>query len=937
MKIVSPLQAGVLQKPFSFHGRHFLCISLLWGFRLDTGAPVLETELWEALSELFNDGRVFDQSMPKAHAELLVLGSFYAPGGRPVTEGAVMVRVGALEKRLLVTGDRRWTALGTATSPEPMTHMPIRYSNAFGGAGYDANPIGKGFAPVTVDGEDIHPLPNIEYPHQALTSRGQRPAPASLEATDITWPMRQAWAGTYDEAYIRTRMPGLPDDVDWRVFNEAAQDQWFADFLRGDEPFEIVNMHPERPRIAGKLPAVRGRAFVQQVRPDIGDPQFREVSTRLDTVWLCPDALLGVVIHRGQIEIAEDDAADIKSLMIAYEGLSDPPRSVEHYRSEMEKRTDPEEGHRYLLNTTALLPIGCPCAFQAMIEGSDGLKMEGLGQQNATRYAERQEAMAKERLDAELERNTRELEQQLPPEAGEPVDLSALMRERKAELGEEEKQLRALLEQAVPAGDGPGGIDLMAVDFGKLDELTELIRQQGEQRREEALAQMQAELERIREDAEQTPQEREKALQAIDDVLAKLKAPPPLPRFHFDELLEHMRQEVREVERQCAELEAQGIDTTPLRQQLPDLAAVEERLATAERTARESYRDSAHMMEHGVSPHPGKEPELAALLLGAAASGAKVAGGDFAYVDLRGATLSNLDLSDALLEYADLTDAHLIDVDLSRAVLAHAKLDGCRLERVRLTGANLGATSLRGTQFHDCELTEATLSRAHIAGASFHGCRFGERMDCFLETKIEGADFSRSFLAEVNFLQLDFRGSRFRGTDLSRASFIDCRLEGADFTEAVLTGANLVNSPARDAVFDRAQMSNVRFVGEPELTGASFRHAQIDGANLREARLDRATFDGADLYMSDFGGSSLEGASLREVRAVQAQFIKANLSAVQAQGADLREVSLRKARLVGVDFSRANLFSVSFIDATLGNTRFDGANLDRTLLQDWRP
>jgi uncharacterized protein YjbI with pentapeptide repeats len=44
-----------------------------------------------------------------------------------------------------------------------------------------------------------------------------------------------------------------------------------------------------------------------------------------------------------------------------------------------------------------------------------------------------------------------------------------------------------------------------------------------------------------------------------------------------------------------------------------------------------------------------------------------------------------------------------------------------------------------------------------------------------------------------------------------------------------------------------------------------------------------------------------------------------------------------KAYAVGADFTKANLYSVNFLDSTLGQNKYKGANLDQTVLKEWRP
>lgn len=72
--------------------------------------------------------------------DVIVVGDAHAPGGRPVAELDVGLRVGPIQKILRVVGDRVWGAFGAST-PEPFVRMPLLYECAFGGVdGASANP-----------------------------------------------------------------------------------------------------------------------------------------------------------------------------------------------------------------------------------------------------------------------------------------------------------------------------------------------------------------------------------------------------------------------------------------------------------------------------------------------------------------------------------------------------------------------------------------------------------------------------------------------------------------------------------------------------------------------------------------------------------------------------------------------------------------------------
>jgi hypothetical protein len=265
MKVFKPLNQSLLYKVFEDAKKCYLSVTILSFFPFEASSALLsEIDLWKfAASELGKDA-MLDMCMPKPKGEVLVVGKCFAPGGKPVHAYEVSLQIGSINKILHVFGDRFWKrkagVLKTISDPLPFTEMDIRYENAFGGPDYKKNPLGKGYAPVKTDtGEKIHPLPNIEDPGNLIDSPKKKPDPAGFAPIDLTCPQRFDKAGTYDQKWQRERFPGLAEDINWTFFNAAPEDQHIEGFLKGDEPFEIRGMHPEKTIIQAKLPGVKSR------------------------------------------------------------------------------------------------------------------------------------------------------------------------------------------------------------------------------------------------------------------------------------------------------------------------------------------------------------------------------------------------------------------------------------------------------------------------------------------------------------------------------------------------------------------------------------------------------------------------------------------------------------------------------------------------------
>ena len=249
----------------------------------------------------------------KPATDVVLLGHAQA-GGRPVTDLQVSFRVGPVGKTLLVVGDRFWVKSAgqmAATRPQPFLRMPIVYERAFGG--WDRshpdrarhtfeprNPVGVGFRAADGRFEEGLRLPNIEDPSGPLQRFGQVVAPAGVGFVSPDWQPRAAFAGTYDERWMKERMPLLPADFDRRFFNAASPGLVAPGYLTGDEPVLVDNASPGG-RLWFRLPGLRppGCRVEQVGRRDVR-PEMR-----LDTVVVDADAGQVLLLFRGHVLLAD--------------------------------------------------------------------------------------------------------------------------------------------------------------------------------------------------------------------------------------------------------------------------------------------------------------------------------------------------------------------------------------------------------------------------------------------------------------------------------------------------------------------------------------------------------------------------------------------------------------------------------------------------------
>jgi hypothetical protein len=247
----------------------------------------------------------------KPATDVALLGHGYPPKG-VATELLVTLRVGPLEKRVRVIGDRHWTksVVGTtASKPTPFERLPLVWERAFGGwdrsnadpakhAFEPRNPVGTGFRSKHGRFEEGTRLPNLEDPERPLKSHGDSPPPAGFGFIAPHWQPRARFAGTYDDAWSRQRKPLLPMDFDRRFFNAAAPGLVAPGFLRGDEPVAVENASRVG-TLRFALPGVPAPAA--RVRMRTGEQP--SVPTHLDTVIINTDEEVVFLLWRAHVVV----------------------------------------------------------------------------------------------------------------------------------------------------------------------------------------------------------------------------------------------------------------------------------------------------------------------------------------------------------------------------------------------------------------------------------------------------------------------------------------------------------------------------------------------------------------------------------------------------------------------------------------------------------
>jgi uncharacterized protein YjbI with pentapeptide repeats len=978
MKIYRPLQVGFCQRVMEQDRRFYFIASATLGLDLQTMKPQLDINYLKSTFESMAVPLWPDPGMPKPQGEVLVSGACYAPRGLAVPACEVNVIAGAVRKKVYVFGDRYWKRTGSTvrviTDPVPFKEMPLTYQNAFGGEGFDKNPLGKGFAPVKADtGEMVHPLPNLEAPSRLIGSPGDRPDPAGLGPLDPSWPQRMRFQGTYDAQYKQKYFPGYPADHDWRYFQSALEDQWNKGYFSGQDDFALANLHPELPTIQGSLPGLYPRCFLHQADCPSAPPLI-ELALNLDTIWFFPEKLLALLIWRKGLEVADDEATAITHALLAYEDRAQKPRGLDYYRQALDRRLNSRDGLLANLNTEDLIPDDHKCAMELLQDMAMGQKIQNEFSDNLAAKVQAVKKMADEKIEEATRKNEKNLAavqvpdevkaKMPPPEQTDPRQM--MQNPGKPAPDPDFDALNAKMEAILPgitAGD-PSKIQLKNFSFDKIGQIMTVVGEFSDKKKQDAMKMAKAEIAKLKEQgkgklmpANPHPETPPAALASMEEALKRIEeleldaAPAmPLPRVNAEQLIAQLGQVSGKVFAATQHLQAlkqSGGDPqhiANLEGQIKkaldgDNRQAEEALRKAEKNFKSGYHMGAHFMAAGSSPHAESLEAVAKRFLQAVADGQKVADGDWALIDLSGKVLDDLDLSGAFLEQVNFKGASLKGANLSGAIMARANLENADLSGANLAGANIGAVHAPRANFTGADLKKAKLSKGDFTGADFTQAELAGAES--LEIVITGANFAQARMPGLRYIKVKIAGAKFPRADLTGSAFFDCTLRDTDFTGAGVTRSVFADVHFSNVSFDQADLSGASFVAtdpaKASMEKTRFIGARAKQTNFMSMSMTGSDFTGADLESANFMSADLSHSKFLRANAPGAFFRKARLEGALMDQINLTQGSLAKAYLVNASLAGANLPGVDFLRATITNTDFRDCNLDGTIIEGWRP
>ncbi len=273
-------------------------------------------------------------------------------------------------------------------------------------------------------------------------------------------------------------------------------------------------------------------------------------------------------------------------------------------------------------------------------------------------------------------------------------------------------------------------------------------------------------------------------------------------------------------------------------------------------------------------------------------------------INLSGAALEDISLSNLNLERSDFSKSNIRKLKLENSNLTGADFEGAKLNNVEGSGSNFS-----GAKFIDSEIS------GKLTGANLS---YVQAQNTFIKADLSNADLSGG----------DFRGAKISGS-LQGANLKDANFEGAYIHS--LAGAKLENTKLNSIQSDYGQFpgSNWNYTG-----------VDLSNLNLSKSKFFSTNFSGAKFQNTDLSGAELIGSNFQDVDFTGANLKEANLSSGNREETNLSGANLATANLEGVKISAARYncktkFPEGFSPAN--NLMVSSENCDNKTAQSEKP
>lgn len=917
MDILKPECLSLTGQPLDWQGNMYHALTVGFGFSLTDGTPLPANVAWAAAMQGLAPGFCVDTGVPKKQAEWLLSGSVCAPDGKPVRGLVASCAVGQSR--------REWLASGEQNGSIPFTTMPLVWANTWGGSTFADNPLGCG-----VDAKGVTPTITEK------DIRSRRPTcPGPLGA----WPCRLKNMGTYDNAWLQQRWPGVPDDFDWAFFNLAQPEQRLPDGLKGGERLELIHLHPTASRLTLEAPS-------HQIRVEIlraGETEWRELSAVRDTLWLFPGELTGLYLWHALASCKNESASDIAAVRLTL-----------HPEITMNAAEIPVIADATGVAATDVVGAvgGASDAAKAAetVNAAEGTHVAGVvigvaaavvGAAGAVLLSD---ADPSARSDEPAD-STRQVSEQIPEQIPEQI----------AGQAPETPPVTTSTQQTPSTLDAkPSGATVPPAAAELSASMSEVAQQ--------ALAELDASIDEINAGLAEaglpllTPEQIQEVRERITTTTAAVS-----------DLLNTTKPEMEDILRQ-ADMSEDRIAATnaalelepPVPADYPDeaswTAATEAFIAQFAALMQPSDEVLA-MMRKGFSFIGPNGEEAISNLAGPVPSTEEL----FA---LTGINPQRLEAELDRLGGEDLPGLDNMTGLTARAAALEVTLGlapGSMTDRINLFTRFMQEHDLLPPQIVPLssvqpeqsapqqpqqpqqpeqaapqELVQAQPEQADFAVTTVAAPK--DRNEAallltrgiplaglvFAGLQLSGLDFSGRDLRGVVFDNADLTAADFSGSDITGGSFAGADVSGADFTGTTLAGTSFANARAVDTAFAGASLVGAALVGA-NLYGADFGHADLKGVDASGSVFDRASFESSDMTGGNFARASFNRADFHAATAEGSVFT----------GADMTNASLGFGTTVaGSDFSGACLRGGAWDGVKASSTTFTGVIADNAAFVD---
>jgi hypothetical protein len=239
----------------------------------------------------------------KARPEVLLVGSAFAPGGRPARSIVTRLVVAEVDKSIEAFCDRAFRQTGELVEGLRVAQVPLRYERAGGGPG-TWNPVGVRHD-ADPDAYGMVALPNLQPPATHVAYRGTFVEPVGYGPIAPSWPARAQRVGPNAAGFLPARwhQRPLPPGFDPAFFNAAPPDQQVSE-LRSNERIVLENLHRDHPRLVTSLPGIRPAAVAERA-----GGQRERVTLTADTLAIDTGRGTCAMVWRGWIRLSHPEEA----------------------------------------------------------------------------------------------------------------------------------------------------------------------------------------------------------------------------------------------------------------------------------------------------------------------------------------------------------------------------------------------------------------------------------------------------------------------------------------------------------------------------------------------------------------------------------------------------------------------------------------------------